>query len=212
MSANPLQNTDAWRAARLGKLTASRLADALARTKSGWGASRANLMTELLLERLTGQGAERHVNDAMRFGMENEAYARAAYEFRTGASVAPVGFVDHPTIAMFGASPDGLIGADGLLEIKVPNSATHLETLLSGAIPARYAQQMLAQMACTGRAWCDYCSFDPRMPEHMRLFVRRIERDSDEIAALESAAAGFLGELDRKLVALMALQSADMGV
>lgn len=202
MSAHLTQGSPQWHAARLGKLTASRLSDALARTKTGWGASRANLLAELAIERLTGQPTERYTNDAMRWGVENEPYARAAYEFRTDATVTQVGFVDHPEIAMSGASPDGLIGVDGLVEIKCPNSATHLEFLMSGAVPRKYELQMLWQMACTGRAWCDFVSFDPRMPEHLRLFVCRFEGDRYTLAKLDDDARAFLAELDAMLATL----------
>src|SRR5690606_6597640 len=142
--------------ARLGRVTASRIADVTAATRNGWGASRANYKAELVAERLTGQPAQRFISGAMQHGIDTEPDAILAYEFFTDQTVEPVGFVDHPTIAMSGASPDGLIGDDGLVEVKCPNTATHLDTLLGGAIPDKYLKQMQWQMACTGRQWCDF--------------------------------------------------------
>jgi len=194
-----VQRTEEWFAARAGKVTASRIADALAKTKSGWGASRANYAAQLVVERLTGVQGEGFQNDAMRFGTDNEPFARAAYEFHTDATVELVGFVDHPRIAMSGASPDGLVSTDGLIEIKVPNTATHIDTLLSQTIPQKYELQMAWQMACTGRQWCDYVSFDPRLPEEMRLFVKRFQRDDAQIKSLEADIEVFLGEIDDTL-------------
>lgn len=198
------QRSPEWFAARLGKVTASRVADLMAKTKTGYGASRANLMAELICERLTGVQAERFQNGAMAWGTETEPQARDAYEFLTAATVTETGFVDHPSIADFGASPDGLVGDDGLVEIKCPNTATHIETLLSEAVPGKYITQMQAQMACTGRAWCDFVSFDPRMPEHLQMWVKRVPRDPDFIADMESEIATFLSELTQKLDALRA--------
>lgn len=201
-----IQGSEAWFAARLGKVTASRVADVVARTKTGYGASRANYMAELIAERLTQTQAERFTNAAMQWGTDKEPEARAAYVFMRDLDVTEVGFVAHPSIAMSGASPDGLVAADGLVEIKCPNTATHLDTLLEQSVPAKYVTQMQWQMACTGRAWCDFVSFDPRMPEgRMRLFVQRIHRDDARIAELETEVAAFLAELDEKVSALRAL-------
>lgn len=196
------QRTEAWFAARLGKVTASRVADLMAKTKTGPSASRANYMADLIVERLTGQRAEGFTSAAMQWGTDTEPQARAAYEFLTDASVTEEGFVVHPAITDFGASPDGLVGGDGLLEIKCPNTAQHLDVLLTGAIPAKYVTQMQAQMACTGRAWCDFVSFDPRMPGEMQLFVQRVARDDAFIAEMESEIRAFLAELAQKLDAL----------
>lgn len=190
------QGSAEWIEARLGQVTASRVADVIARTKTGPSASRANYLAELVAERLTGARGETFSSAAMQWGTDNEAEARLAYEFRTDASVEQVGFIPHPSIEMSGASPDGLVGADGLVEIKCPNTATHIETLLTGTIPGKYETQMLWQMACTGRAWCDFASFDPRLPEEMRLFVKRFARDDARIAEMEEAVREFLFELD----------------
>lgn len=197
-----VQGSPEWHALRLGKVTASRVADVVARTKAGYGASRANYMAELICERLTGAAPERFTNAAMAWGTEREPEARELYEFTHDALVDQVGFVPHPSIAMTGASPDGLVGAEGMVEIKCPNTATHLETLESRAVPAKYVTQMLWQMACTGRQWCDFVSFDPRLPSHLRLFVKRVHRDAERIAELESEVGGFLDELAAKLARL----------
>lgn len=194
-----IQGSAEWKAQRLGRVTASRVSDLIAKTKSGWGASRANYMAQLIAERLTGEVQESYTNAAMQWGLDTEGHAREAYEFRTDAEVLPGGFVLHPTIIMSGASPDGLIGDLGLVEIKCPNTATHIETLTEQGVPAKYATQMQWQMACTGRRWCDFISFDPRMPESMRLFVARAQRDDARIEELEGHVRDFLVELDRKI-------------
>lgn len=196
------QGTLEWHQARLGKVTASRVSDVIAKTKTGWGASRANYMAELLVEHLTGEQQDTYTNAAMQWGLDQEPAARAAYEFMRDCEVAPGGFFVHPRIAMSGASPDGLIGTDGLVEFKCPNSSTHIDTLLGDAIPAKYIVQMQWQMACTDRAWCDWASFDPRLPASMRLFVQRVPRDDKMIADLEGNIVAFLRELDDKLADL----------
>jgi putative phage-type endonuclease len=192
------QGTPEWFAARLGRLTASRIADATAKTKTGWGASRANLMAELVAERLTGLPAERFTNGAMVWGIEKEPDARAAYEFYFDVDVAPGGFFEHPSIPMSGASPDGLVGNDGLVEFKCPNTATHIDTLLSKSIDGKYIKQMQWQMACTGRMWCDFGTYDPRMPLELQLWVLRVMRNDKMIAELEADARQFLAELDEQ--------------
>ncbi len=199
------QGTEAWRLARCGSLGASQVSDAIARTKSGWGASRANVMALLVAERLTGAPIETYSNATMQRGNDVEPEARAAYQFEAGVLVRRVGLVKHPTIAASHASPDGLIGGDGLVEIKCPNISTHIDTLLGQSAPAKYVTQMQWQMACTGRRWCDFCSYDPRMPEHMRIFIKRVERDDKAIAELEKQVVEFLAELDAKLASLTAL-------
>ncbi len=196
------QRTEAWHQARMGKVTASRVADLMAKTKSGPSASRANYMADLIVERLTGVREEGFTNAAMIWGVDTEPQARAAYEFLTDATVIEEGFVLHQAIPDFGASPDGLVGDVGLLEIKCPQTAAHLDVLLSGEVPGKYVTQMQAQMACTGRAWCDFVSFDPRMPGEMQLFVKRVHRDEVFIAAMEGEIAAFLAELAQKLDAL----------
>lgn len=194
-----IQGSPEWHAIRCGKVTASRVADVVARTKTGWGASRANYAAELIAERLTGTVAEGFTNAAMQWGSQTEPDARRAYSFRTDVDVVEVGFVLHPTIEFAGASPDGFVDADGLVEIKCPNTATHIETLLGATVPAKYLTQMQWQMACSGRRWCDFVSFDPRMPEAMRLFVQRVHRDDGRIAELEQEVSAFLDEVEKKV-------------
>ena len=199
-----VQGSPEWIAARVGSLGASRVADALAKTKSGWGASRANLMAALICERLTGQPQDTFTNAAMEWGTQQEPQARLAYEFQTSADVAQVGIVKHPHIAGTHASPDGLVGDDGMVEIKCPNTATHIETLLGEPIAGKYITQMQWQMACTGRAWVDFVSYDPRLPVDMQLFIQRVRRDGATIASMEREVSAFLIELDEKIAALNA--------
>lgn len=189
------QGSADWFAERLGKVTASRVADVVAKTKTGWGASRANYMAQLVAERLTGTVAESFTNAAMQWGTDMEPEARATYEFFTNAAVEPASFVKHPTIGDTGASPDGYVGAEGLVEIKCPITATHIETLLSGSVAGKYVTQIQWQLACTGRAWCDFVSYDPRMPATMSTFIKRVPRDDVLISSLEADVSEFLNEL-----------------
>jgi putative phage-type endonuclease len=202
MSDTMIQGSPEWFAARLGKVTASRVADLTATTKTGWGASRKNYLAELVAERLTGVSAASFTNAAMQWGTETEPQARAAYGFFHDADVSEVGFVPHPIITMAGASPDGLVGDAGMVEIKCPNTSTHIDTLLGTEVPNKYFTQMQFQMACTARQWCDFVSFDPRMPENLRLFTKRVPRDQDVIDALDNAVRVFLAELDATVLAL----------
>lgn len=193
------QGSDEWKQLRLGRVTASRVADVIAKTKSGYSASRDNYMAQLICERLTGTVAESYTNAAMAHGVETEPLARAAYESYADVLVDEVAFVAHPIIQMAGASPDGLVGIDSLLEIKCPNTATHIDTLINEQVPSKYITQMQWQMACTGRLWCDFVSFDPRLPNGLQLFVTQIERDEKYIAMLEEEVTKFLAELDAKI-------------
>ena len=186
------QGSPEWHAVRCGCVTASHIADMMARTKSGWGASRATYEAELVAERLTGIPAEHYTNAAMQWGTDHEPQARAIYAFLAGVEVTEAGFVRHPTIRYAGCSPDGLVGTDGLVEFKCPSTATHIATLRSGAVPDRYLKQMQFQMACTGRAWCDFVSFDPRMPTDLQMFTRRVPRDAEAIAEIEREVVAFL--------------------
>jgi putative phage-type endonuclease len=196
------QGTPEWFAARLGNVTASRVADVIAKTKSGYSASRENYMAQLICERMTNTVAESYTNAAMAWGTETEPLARAAYESHADVLVDEVGYVHHPAIKRAGASPDGLVGADGLLEIKCPNTATHIETLLSETVPTKYITQMQWQMACTGRQWCDFVSFDPRLPDGLQLFVKRVDASTEYITTLEEEVEKFLYELDNKIFKL----------
>jgi len=201
------QRTDDWFAARIGKVTASRVADVVAKTKSGYSASRDNYMAQLVCERLTGKPAESFSNAAMQWGTETEPLARAAYEAKMDVLVDEVGFIDHPSIVNSGASPDGLVGIDGLIEIKCPNTATHIDTLLSQTVPKKYADQIFWQMACTGRDWCDFVSYDPRLPPDLQLFIKRIPRDDKYIQLLEAEVIEFLTETAHKVAQLLNLKA-----
>jgi len=198
---NAPQGSDAWLAARAGCLTASAIADMIAKTKTGESASRANLRARLVAERLTGvpQGPDLSNNPAVRWGTDHEPLARAAYEVSRGVMVDQTGLVMHPEIQWAGASPDGLIDDDGLLEIKAPNTATHLEYLLAGIPPRKYQPQMLWQMECTGRQWCDFASFDPRLPDDLQLFVVRLDRDQARIDEIRAEAIAFLAEVEEMI-------------
>lgn len=202
------QGSPEWFAQRMGKVTASRVADVIAKTKTGYSTSRENYMVELALERITNTRQESYVNDAMKWGTDNEPLARAAYEARTGELVDEVPMIEHPVIAMCGASPDGLVGDHGLLEIKCPNSATHIKTLRSQKPEGKYITQMAWQMACTGRLWCDFVSFDPRMPQGLQFFTTRIVRDNKLISELETEVSKFLKEVDAMVEELKAMKVA----
>jgi putative phage-type endonuclease len=193
------QGTPEWFAARLGNVTASRVADVIAKTKSGYAASRENYMAQLICERMTNTVAESYTNAAMQWGTETEPLARAAYESYADVLVDEVGYIAHPTIERAGASPDGLIGLFGLLEIKCPNTATHIDTLISEQVPTKYITQMQWQMSCTGRTWADFVSFDPRLPSGLQMFVKRVEFDAEYVAMLKKEVIKFLTELDAKI-------------
>jgi putative phage-type endonuclease len=193
------QRTDEWFKSRLGKVTASRIADVVARTRTGYAASRANYMAQLVCERLTGKQAESFSNAAMEWGVEQEGPARDAYSAKVGELVTEVGFISHPTIPMAGASPDGLVGNNGCVEIKCPSTATHIEYLFDRDPPQKYFYQMQWQMACTNTEWCDWVSYDPRLPTELQLLVVRIPRDTDCITILEKEVSEFLAELDGKV-------------
>lgn len=196
------QRTDSWFVTRLGKVTASRVADVLARTKSGPSASRANYAAELVAERLTGNRAEGFTNAAMMRGTELEPLARDAYSFVTGHTVIEEAFIEHPTIAMAGCSPDGLIGTDGLVEIKCVGTAKHIALLTGSAPEDRYVKQVMWQMACTGRQWCDLAYYDDRLPVEMQLHIARIDRDDDAIAGMEREVSAFLADIDATVATL----------
>lgn len=189
------QGSKEWKAERAGKATASRIADIIAKTKSGPSASRANYLAQLVAERLTGEPSEGFTSAAMAHGTATEPEARNAYAFATDADVVQVGFIPHPSIEWCGASPDGLVGDDGLVEIKCPNTATHIETLRGDGIDRKYVLQMQWQMACTGRKWCDFVSYDPRLPASMSLHIRRVERDDILIADVQREVSAFLKEV-----------------
>jgi len=188
------QRTEEWFQARLGKVTASRVADVLAKIKSGESASRRNYKIQLVSERLTGEKQETYINQAMQDGIDREAFARDRYVQQFG-EVEEVGFIKHPTLEA-GASPDGMVGDDGILEIKCPMGSTHTETLMTQDVPSRYVPQIQFQLLVTGRKWCDFVSYNPMFPEHLQVFVKRVEADLAYQKELESEVKQFLSEVD----------------
>lgn len=207
MTLDLVQGSREWKLARAGKVTASRVGDATARSKKNgdWLASRANYMAELVIERLTGEPVEQYVNDAMRWGTEHEPEARNLYALLEDVEVVEVGFVPHPEIAMSGCSPDGLIGDDGMVQLKCPNTSTHIETLLGATVDLCYRKQMQWEMACTGRQYCDFVSYDPRLPE-LEIKIIRFPRNDDMIWELTEDVKRFLKDLDNKVAELRALR------
>lgn len=204
------QRSEEWFAQRRGKVTASKIGDILATIRNGnWAASRKNYAAQLVTERLTGKDPEPFTNEYIEWGIEQEAPAREAYTKATGNAVQEVGFIDHPRIASAGASPDGFVGDDGLIEIKCPTTANQIERLLGADIPEEYRLQMLWQMACTGRKWCDFVSYNPRLPEDMQLFIKRFERDDKEIKHVENEVEIFLNEVADTVSALQKLREAN---
>lgn len=195
----------AWLSARTGKLTASRMADAMDVLKNGKpSAARTKLMHEILAERLTGDAVPHYVNDFMRHGIETEPFAKEAFEVATGSLLIPCGFFDHPEIGDFGATPDALLDRDALVEFKCPQTTTHVAWKLAGVVPEQHKPQMLAQLACTGRTRAVFVSFDPRVPARTQLFIREWTPERGEIAAVEDAALAFLAEVDAMWEALTA--------
>lgn len=188
----------AWLRSRAGKLTASRMNDALALKRDGTPTeARSKLLRELLAERLTGESVRHFVTDAMAWGLEREAEAKAAYEAETGIIIAEAGFFDHPEIDGLGATPDGLIERDGLIETKCPQTSTMVEWVMAGVVPEQHKSQMIVQLACTGRAWCEFVAFDPRIRDaRRRLFVRRYTPTAEETEKTLDGARRFLADLD----------------
>ncbi len=195
------QGTPEWYAERAGRVTASALSNVMmAKNTAGYQ----NYMAQLICERLTGQPVETYRSGAMEYGAETEAQARAFYELETGNDVTQCGFIPHPTLEWAGASPDGLVQHDGLVEIKVPQPAKHIKNLMGGAIDKAYALQMQWQMECTGRDWCDFVSFNPTFPDHLKIHIQRVDRDAEAIAEITAATTTFLAELEAKLRVLNA--------
>lgn len=195
---NCVQGTPEWLHVRTGRITASRMGDVMAKRKSGNDemACRRDYRMELVCERLTGRTAEHYVSREMEWGTEQEQFARAAYEVACGEVVDQVGFIIHPTMDFSGASPDSLVGANGGLEIKAPKTATHLEWMMAGVVPKEHEPQMMWNIACAGRAWWDFLSFDPRLPDGIRTFVCRLHRDDKRIAEMEYEVVHFNEEVE----------------
>jgi len=202
------QRTEEWFQQRLGKVTASRISDVIAKTKTGVSTSRQNYLVQLVSERLTGKKGDSFVNQAMLDGIERESAARELYERTRGVSVTEVGFFDHPIIKNSGASPDGAVNSEeegkyaGLIEIKCPIETTHTNTLMNKLVPSKYIPQMQWQLACTGAKWVDFVSYNPNFPDTMQIFVARVERDNAYIAELESEVLKFLDEVDQAILKL----------
>lgn len=204
------QGTVDWFTARTARVTASRVAAAMSylkrASKNGEkgteSQARKDYKAQLVVETLTGISQENYVSPEMIWGIEQEPFARALYEVEKGVSVEQVGFFVHPEIDRFGASPDGLVEGDGLVEIKCPNSGTHLEYIINDVPPGTYHAQMLANMACAERQWCDFVSYDPRMPKHLQMFVVRFHRDDARIAEMEEEVKKFLTEVDEMIAKL----------
>jgi putative phage-type endonuclease len=203
------QRTEEWFQQRLGKVTASRISDVIAKTKTGVSTSRQNYLVQLVSERLTGKKGDSFVNQAMLDGIERESSARELYMRTRGVSVTEVGFFDHPTIAMSGASPDGAVNAEeegkyiGLIEIKCPLETTHTNTLMSKSVPSKYIPQMQWQLACTNARWVDFVSYNPNFPEELQLFVARVDRDDSYIIGeLEAEVIKFLNEVEQTIIKL----------
>jgi putative phage-type endonuclease len=191
------QGSEEWKADRIGKATGSRISDIITRLKSGgFSAMRKAYATQLALERISKQPYSFQPNAAMQHGTNTEPLARDAYKATIFEDVTEVGFINHPSILNSGASPDGLVGDDGLVEIKCPESHTHISTVLDGVVPEKYFPQIQWQLACTERKYCDFVSYDPRCPENLQLFVRRVERDDCFIATTEELVRRFLTEVD----------------
>lgn len=194
------QGTEEWKAARAGRVTASRMADVLAKIKTGEASARRDYRAQIVAEVLTCQPQDSgFINAEMQWGIEQEPMARAAYEVSTGAFVDQVGFVLHPGIERSGASPDGLVGDAGVLEIKAPKTATHLQYLMDGTLPAKYEPQVMWQLACTGRQWAEFVSYDPRLPAKLQLFRVLVERNETRIKELEREVIAFLFDVDKML-------------
>jgi putative phage-type endonuclease len=202
------QRTEEWFQQRLGKVTASRISDVIAKTKTGVSTSRQNYLIQLVSERLTGKKGDSFVNQAMLDGIERESAARALYMLNRDVSVTEVGFFDHPVIKNSGASPDGAVNAEeegkyaGLIEIKCPIETTHTNTLMSKSVPSKYIPQMQWQLSCTGARWVDFVSYNPNFPAELQIFIARVDRDDSYIAELEAEVIKFLDEVDATILKL----------
>lgn len=191
------QGSAEWLQCRVGMVTASRISDAISFLKRGGeSAARRDYRLDLIAERLSGRSENHYVSPEMEFGIENEPYARAAYEIGCGVMVDQVGFVLHPTLDFTGGSPDGLVGEDGLIEIKCGKTTTHLKWMQAGVVPEEHQDQILWNLCCTERKWADFISFDPRMPEGLRIFIVRMERDEARIAEMETLITQFNDEVE----------------
>jgi len=199
------QRTDEWFKARLGKVTASKVSDVLAKIKSGEAAVRRNYKMQLATERLTNQKTDTYINQAMQDGIDREDTAREIYEIVRDIKVEQVGFIDHPTIKMAGASPDGLLPDNGVLEIKCPIETTHTTNLLERKLPSRYISQVQWQIACTGAEYANFVSYNPNFEPKLQLMFIEVERDNEYIEMLEEEVSTFLLEVDEVVKTLREL-------
>lgn len=200
------QGSSEWMYARCGNCTGSHAADIMATTRNGESAKRLNYRMQILSELLTGDPWKPgFVTPEMQWGMDQEPFAVAAYEMATDASADEVGYISHPFIDRMGGSPDRLIAADGMIEVKCPKTTTHIKWMLDDAVPEEHEPQISFYLACTGRQWCDFVSFDPRLPKHLQIFTKRLQRDEERIAKIESAVVQFNGEVDAALERLGAI-------
>ena len=190
-----LQRSEDWHADRCGKVTASRVKDISAKPKTGKAYNALTLT--ILTERLTGVQEETPTTGPMQWGIDQEVHAITAYENETGNFVVGTGLVDHPAIKMSGASPDGLVDQDGQLEVKCPNSQTHLNTVLTKEVPGEYIPQITWQLACTRRKWCDFVSYDPRLSEYLQLVIIRVFAKDLDIAGIEQSVIKFNQKIDQ---------------
>lgn len=197
-----LQRSEGWFADRCGKVTASRIKDIGAKPVKGRAYNALTLT--ILSERITGVQEETKTNSLMQWGIDQEENAITAYENETGNFVKGTGLIDHPVIKLSGASPDGLIGLDGQIEVKCPATTTHLNTLLTKEVPAEYIPQITWQLACTRRKWCDFISFDPRLPEHLQIVIIRVYAKDLDIAGIEQAVINFNIVVDKAMAELSA--------
>jgi len=191
---NELQQEE-WKKRKNGWVGASRINDVCAKIKTGEAKTRADYKVELVAARITGKYPESYTSAEMTWGIETESQAKAAFSFITDIQIEDVGFIPHPSIDMAGASPDGLTSDGGLIETKCPKTKTHIGYLLSGGCPSEYFNQVQWQMACTGRQFCHFVSYDPRL-EGLELFNVRVERDQNHIDKLEAEVVKFLAEVD----------------
>ena len=193
-----------WMQDKVGHASASRMVDVMAKLKGkGEAAARRNYRIQLVAERLTNVSQEdTYVSPRMQWGIEQEAFARSEYEIRADCMTDLVGFGLHETIEHYGASPDGLVGKNGLLELKCPDTSTHITWILEGVVPEEHQPQMFAQMDVWERDWCDFVSFDPRVPKNLQLFTIRLPRDEMRIAELRDGVIQFNAEVDALIAKL----------
>lgn len=196
------QGSDEWKRLRLGHITASNVADVMAKGKGGEATTRYKYKMRLVAERLTNEVPESYSNSAMEWGVQMEPIARMQYEAKADVLVDKTGFWYHPSIDWVGVSPDGLVGDDGLVEIKCPNTTTHIDYLFANKVPAEYYKQVQCQLWVTGRQWCDFVSFDPRLPSRNQLFIIRTNRDEELIKEMESEVVKFLAEVEELIIKL----------